>query len=86
MTSRPSGEESRNYGHLASGLECTGPAGGETRDVFFWRLAGPAGAGVPRNPPPPEILPPWGGEDVLGYPPPGGKFPRKSSTPGGRNS
>ena len=41
--------------------------------------------GVPRNPPPPEILPP-GGEDVLGYPPPGGKFPRKSSTPGGRNS
>ena len=22
------------------------PAGDETRDVFFWRLAGPAGAGV----------------------------------------
>ena len=21
---------------------CTGPAGGETQDVFFWRLAGPA--------------------------------------------
>ena len=35
----------QELGHLASGLECTGPAGGETQDVFFWRLAGPAGAG-----------------------------------------
>ena len=35
----------QELGHLASGLECTGPAGGETQDVFFWHLAGPAGAG-----------------------------------------
>ena len=35
----------QELGHLASGLECTGPAGGETQDAFFWRLAGPAGAG-----------------------------------------
>ena len=35
----------QELGHLASGLKCTGPAGGETQDVFFWRLAGPAGTG-----------------------------------------
>ena len=35
----------QELGHQASGLECTGPAGGETQDVFFWRLVGPAGAG-----------------------------------------
>ena len=29
----------QELGHLASGLECTGPAGGETQDVFsgVWR-------------------------------------------------
>ena len=30
----------QELGHLASGLECAGPAGGETQDVFFLAFGG----------------------------------------------